>query len=37
VTGRKVVAFLSQVHFDPDISAEIFVLEPEAADAAPEA
>jgi uncharacterized protein YbcI len=28
-TGRKVRAFLSQVHIDPDISAEIFVLEPE--------
>jgi uncharacterized protein YbcI len=28
-TGRKVRAFLSQTHFDPDISAEVFVLEPE--------
>ena len=28
VTGRKVVAFMSQVHFDPDLAAEIFVLEP---------
>ncbi|MGA9762917.1 MAG: Na-translocating system protein MpsC family protein [Gaiellaceae bacterium] len=27
-TGRKVRAFLSQVHFDPDIAAEVFVLEP---------
>jgi uncharacterized protein YbcI len=27
VTGRKVRAFLSQVSIDPDISAEIFVLE----------
>lgn len=26
---RKVRAFLSQVHFDPDIAAELFVLEPE--------
>jgi uncharacterized protein YbcI len=26
--GRKVVAFMSQVHFDPDMAAEIFVLEP---------
>jgi uncharacterized protein YbcI len=34
VTGRKVVAFLSQVHFDPDISQETFVLEPIAEDAA---
>jgi uncharacterized protein YbcI len=36
VTGRKVIAFLSQVHFDPDISQETFVLEPETADRAPE-
>jgi uncharacterized protein YbcI len=28
ITGRKVRAFLSQVHVDPDISCEIFVLEP---------
>jgi uncharacterized protein YbcI len=28
-TGRKVRAFLSQVHFDPDVAAEIFLLEPE--------
>jgi uncharacterized protein YbcI len=28
-TGRKVRAFLSQVHFDPDIEAEVFVLEPD--------
>jgi uncharacterized protein YbcI len=27
--GRKVRAFLSQVHIDPDISCEIFVLEPD--------
>jgi uncharacterized protein YbcI len=26
--GRKVVAFMSQVHFAPDMAAEIFVLEP---------
>jgi len=36
VMGRKVIAFLSQVHFDPDISQETFVLEPEAADRDPE-
>jgi uncharacterized protein YbcI len=35
-TGRTVRAFLSQVHTDPDISAEIFVLEPTADNAAPE-
>jgi uncharacterized protein YbcI len=36
ITGRKVIAFLSQVHFNPDISQETFVLEPEAGDNAPE-
>ncbi len=29
VTGRKVIAFMSEVHENPDISAEIFVLERE--------
>jgi uncharacterized protein YbcI len=29
LTGRTVVAYLSQVHTDPDIAAEIFVLAPE--------
>jgi uncharacterized protein YbcI len=28
IAGRKVIAFMSQVHFDPDMAAEIFVLEP---------
>jgi uncharacterized protein YbcI len=28
ITGRKVIAFMSQVHLDPDMAAEIFVLEP---------
>jgi uncharacterized protein YbcI len=28
ITGRKVIAFMSQVHFDPDMAAEIVVLEP---------
>jgi uncharacterized protein YbcI len=28
ITGRKVVAFMSQVHFAPDLAAEIFVLAP---------
>jgi uncharacterized protein YbcI len=32
ITGRKVVAFMSQVHFAPDLAAEIFVLEPAATD-----
>jgi uncharacterized protein YbcI len=34
--GRKVVAFMSQVCFDPDMAAEVFVLEPERGDGAPE-
>jgi uncharacterized protein YbcI len=33
-TGRKVVAYMSQVHHDPDIAAELFMLEPSEADAA---
>jgi len=36
VMGRKVRSFLSQVTFDPDISVEIFVLEPDHQDPAPE-
>jgi uncharacterized protein YbcI len=28
ITGRKVAAFMSQVHLDPDMAAEIFVLSP---------
>ena len=35
VMGRKVIAFLSQVHIDPDISAETFILEPSTSDGAP--
>jgi uncharacterized protein YbcI len=27
ITGRTVVAFMSQVHFGPDMAAELFVLE----------
>jgi uncharacterized protein YbcI len=27
-TGRRVIAFMSQVSFDPDMAAEVFVLEP---------
>ncbi len=34
ITGRKVVAFMSQVHFAPDMAAEIFVLEPTATESA---
>jgi uncharacterized protein YbcI len=34
ITGRKVIAFLSDNHIDPDIAVESFVLEPhQAADA----
>jgi uncharacterized protein YbcI len=29
-TGRKVIAYMSQIHEDPDIACEIFVLEPAA-------
>jgi uncharacterized protein YbcI len=32
--GRKVIAFMSQVCFDPDMAAEVFVLEPEGEDRA---
>lgn len=31
ITGRKVAAFLAQVHFDPDLATVVFVLEPDAA------
>jgi uncharacterized protein YbcI len=29
---RKVIAFMSQNHIDPDLAVEVFVLEPEAAE-----
>jgi uncharacterized protein YbcI len=29
VVGRKVIGFLSQVHVDPDLSIEAFILEPD--------
>ena len=35
-TGRRVIAFFSQVHNDPDISVEGFVLEPQATNGRPE-
>jgi uncharacterized protein YbcI len=28
-TGRKVIAYMSQIHINPDLAAELFVLEPE--------
>jgi uncharacterized protein YbcI len=34
IMGRKVVAFLSQVHVDPDLSVETFVLESDGIEAA---
>jgi uncharacterized protein YbcI len=36
ILGRKVRAFLSQVTLSPDISVEVFVLERDSADPAPE-
>jgi uncharacterized protein YbcI len=27
-TGRKVIAYMSQIHEDPDIACEVFVLDP---------
>jgi uncharacterized protein YbcI len=27
-TGRKVIAYMSSIHVDPDLAVEIFVLEP---------
>jgi uncharacterized protein YbcI len=37
ITGRKVIQFMSQVSFEPDIAVEIFVLEPgPTVDIAPE-
>jgi uncharacterized protein YbcI len=35
-TGRKVIAFMSQNHFAPDMAAEIFVLEADEGDREPE-
>jgi uncharacterized protein YbcI len=32
--GRKVIGFLSQVHVDPDLSIETFILEPDHTEAA---
>lgn len=29
-TGRRVCAYMSQVHVDPDVAVEMFMLEPEA-------
>jgi uncharacterized protein YbcI len=32
ITGRQVVQFMSQVSFDPDMAAEIFILRPETSE-----
>jgi hypothetical protein len=32
--GRRVRAYLSQVHTDPDVAVELFLLEPESSGAA---
>jgi uncharacterized protein YbcI len=37
ISGRRVVAFMSNNHIDPDLAVEVFVLEPVAADAADDA
>jgi uncharacterized protein YbcI len=34
ILDRKVIAFMSQVHIEPDMAAEIFVLEPRPGDTA---
>ena len=31
LTGRKVRAFMSESHIDPDLAVEIFILEPDSA------
>ena len=30
-TGRKVIAYMSNIHIDPDLAVELFVLEPDGA------
>jgi uncharacterized protein YbcI len=36
-THRKVIAYMSQIHDNPDLAVEIFVLEPTAQEAMPDA
>jgi uncharacterized protein YbcI len=36
ITGRKAIAFMSQVHLNPDLAAEIFVLSPDGEETAPD-
>jgi uncharacterized protein YbcI len=33
LSGRRVIAFMSNNHIDPDLAAEVFILEPEPGDA----
>jgi uncharacterized protein YbcI len=35
-TGRKVMAYMSSIHIDPDLAVELFVLEPIEQPAEPE-
>lgn len=37
ITGRKVIQFMSQVSFDPDMAIEFFALEPVVSDEPPSA
>ena len=37
ITGRRVIQFMSQVSFDPDMAIEFFALEPVASDEPPSA
>jgi uncharacterized protein YbcI len=34
VTGRRVIAFMSDNHIDPDLACEVFILAPVAAEQA---
>jgi uncharacterized protein YbcI len=34
-TGRKVIAYMSQIHTDPDMAVELFVLEPASVEVGP--
>jgi uncharacterized protein YbcI len=34
ITGRRVIGFMSGTQLDPDMSSEVFVLEPEPSDSA---
>ena len=35
-TGRSVIAYMSQIHTDPDLAVELFVLEPEEPESGPD-